>query len=433
MSDWDDNQETAITPGEPTRRRRVPPRRNDDELTIAKPGGITLITVIVGLIGLGVVAVGAASFLVPLPPKVIVRQAVDVQAAQQEPQVQVGQEQPPQQQPRLADRPELIRVAPHPILALPVANGDEALLDAELIYRSPQKWSMSVAVSPDGKRIAFAGQFDRFVMDLATREAVRLPVETGSVSCFSGDGSVVGIVSGFDAIFATAEGEPLGTVRAGEQIMNLGLSRDGKRCVTGLFGNPVIGQDGNPVQKAGIGKWENCRALVWDTRTAEKIATAKADDPIWASAFSEDGSVLTNGLDGLRRFDAKSGEQTEHAVHGIQPAGFSAGGRFLAGTPLMKLHDLAVWDVGQKQLVKTVKTPGQILHRFALSRDGRTAIVSGRNTKVVNGEGSTSLWDITAGKMLRQTPFPCHYVSISDDGAVAVFGDDEGRIWRWTK
>ena len=174
-----------------------------------------------------------------------------------------------------------------------------------LTLKGYTRWSISVAVSPDGKRIVSGG--DKTVkvweadtgQDLLTLAGHSEPVNSvalssdgkrivsGSGGSFTSAGSLPGVVKVWDS----ATGQNLLTL-AGHRgwVTGVAISRDGKRIVSGSWDNTV---------------------KVWDADTGLNLLTLNGHTGIVTSvAMSPDGKRIVSGSwdKTLRVWDAHTGQ-----------------------------------------------------------------------------------------------------------------------------
>jgi WD40 repeat protein len=292
-------------------------------------------------------------------------------------------------------------------------------------FRKHTHGLMSVAISPDSKRIASGGQDGTvLVWDATTGENTRTLSEITTV------------------------------------VLTVAFSPDGMRLA-------AIGVDNDEARPFVL--------RVWDDQTGQTVFTHREPQEILAFAFSPDGRWLALGMeDGtVKLADARTGQDISivdkrHRTVLQSPAGvaFRPGGRHLAslgseGTVVVRdvsplypwlpaqalcpqaagsapLHlaaavQLAVWsETGRPHPVFTLGSREQPLSSVAYSPNGDRLVTA-------SADGQLTLWEAETGNQIRTVRGPVsgehysgeNYAVFSPDGrwVVAVSADCAVRVW----
>ncbi len=320
----------------------------------------------------------------------------------------------------------------------------------------------SVAFSPDGGRLAYAGTGGtvRLRDPTSGKQLAVLEGHTGEVECvaFSPDGGRLAS-GGLDKTVR------LWDVASGKQLAVMGGHMD---VVTSVAFSP----DGGRLASAS---WDETVRL-WDAASGKQLVVLKGHTVpietghVYSVAFSPDGGRLASG--GWNQivylWDAASGKQLaglEGHTGCVNSVAFSPDGRRLAsGSRDETVH---LWDAASGKQLAVLEGHKGTVFSVAFSPDGgRLAsaaseqtvrlwdAVSGKQLAVLEGhtgdvrsvafgpdggrlasgggDGTVRLWDAVVGmrRAVSEMPIPLQTVAFSPDGARTVWvGVDMVRLW----
>jgi WD40 repeat protein len=296
----------------------------------------------------------------------------------------------------------------------------------------------SLALSPDGSRVASAGGTALCLWDVRTGKLIRQEREEHGISCvaFAPDGKTLAYVShasvGAPVLLTFLDagaGRQLRrfTANAAEPYGDqcLAFAPDGQRLATGAFhgyvrlwrtdtgallhrldrhGNRVFGVAFSPDGKTLASAGEDKTVRLWDVATGQERLKIAGTELAFSVAFAHDGKTLAWG-DGdsvlhlvdpgsgreLRQFREKPGRFRGEGIPGLA---FSPDDRVLFSVHGFWDGTIRLWDVATGKEIRRLSGNRADGYAFALSADGRTAALGGENRTV-------RLWDVPSGKPLH--------------------------------
>jgi WD40 repeat protein/serine/threonine protein kinase len=273
----------------------------------------------------------------------------------------------------------------------------------------------SVAVSPDGERVASSSQDGIIkIWDAKTAQELRsIPAHKDHVRsiAFSPDGQWLAsgswdkTVKVWDA--QTGRGRYTLTGHQGE-VWSVAFSPDGKLLASAGGNGQVCGE-----------------LKLWDTITGQEVRSFRGHtDTVSGVVFSPGGQRLASGAAGtdktVRLWDVQTGQELlrfrDHQ-QGVMGVAFSPDGRLLAscGSERNGLGELKVWDADTGQVIRDLHhTRG--VWCVAFSPDGRR-LASGSFDQTVK------LWDVASGQ--EALTLPGHFESVRS----LVFSPDGHRLF----
>jgi WD40 repeat protein len=266
--------------------------------------------------------------------------------------------------------------------ALRLDRGDPAREEAHrtrlaaVLRRCPrlvQAWfdnsAVAPSISPDGRRVLLVRRKVARAWDVASGEALSLPMEHADVverAAFSPDGSRVVTTSadGTARVWEAATGKPVTAALPHDKVKWAAFSPDGGRLAT-----------------AGADRF----ARVWDAATGKPLAGPLAHDlPVLFAAFSRDGKRLVT----------------------------------CGGVPDPRKGEIQVWDLDASKPSSQALARGVVIRWAHLTADGKHVVAAG-------GRQMAHLWPLTAARP-PDTP-SASGVRLDPDGAV---GPDPTRVLR---
>jgi WD40 repeat protein/serine/threonine protein kinase len=278
------------------------------------------------------------------------------------------------------------------------------------------EWVVSVAFSPDGRRLASAsGNRAVRVWDVATgQETFAIKGEKGDVA----------------AVALSADGRRLASANS-DGTIHLWDTTTGQEVRT--LKGPIRGSAGLAFSPDGqrLAASEDQTLGVWDTATGQQVLTLKEPtSQLAAVAFSPDGRQLATASWNhmVRIWDAATGKEARLLTGHTGPVramAYSPDGRRLASAG--RDQSVRLWDPATGQAVLTLQGHTGTVHSVAFSPDGRRLASAGQDQTV-------RVWDAATGQetaTLRGHTSDVNAVAFSPDGwrLASAGGDPSVKVW----
>jgi WD40 repeat protein/serine/threonine protein kinase len=280
----------------------------------------------------------------------------------------------------------------------------DALSGRELLVKDITNAIMALALSPDDKRLAVAGQTsDVQILDAGTGELVTIcPADAARrvQLKFSPDGkrlAAFGHESGLE-LWDTDTGQRFRTFKGHDDyVMDFAFSPDSARIAS-------AGWDG--------------RVKVWDVISDRDVIPIPALVKSAMNPLSTDGRIALTGMNEstIHLWNAETGEPLGEPIkleHKAVNFDFTADGKRLALTDEDK--NVTIWNVSTSKMVRGFKHDGPAGRLgTALSPDGKWFACKGPG-------GGLKVWDVDKGADLRTFP-------VLHDASSFLFSPDNARL-----
>jgi WD40 repeat protein len=288
---------------------------------------------------------------------------------------------------------------------------------------------MGLAFAPDGKALA-SGATDRTVRlwrldgtgpGGARPNYLTLPTGDEALSVLGGrvawspDGRLLALPHSDDVCLREAATGKVARVLAGAKgCCAVAFSPDGKLVAAG---DNYSGTSSNP----------QGRVLLWEAATSRLVRTFAGHGNIVRSvAFSPDGKRLASGSDGVRVWDVDSGRQVRRfptRTYFIDALAFTPDGRALVAGG----DEAVAWDLAGGRELRRFGGEHRQVPGVALSPDGRLLATTG-------DDGVVRLWDFAAGTELAALAGHvgrAHAVAFSPDGKTLASAGRDTTVLLW--
>jgi WD40 repeat protein/DNA-binding SARP family transcriptional activator/energy-coupling factor transporter ATP-binding protein EcfA2 len=282
----------------------------------------------------------------------------------------------------------------------------------------------AVAYSPDGTRLATAGEHGVAVWDVATGREL-LSIHEGSsrihAVAYSPDGSQLATRSDDGTAL-------IWNARTGRRLLSL-AERNGANSF-GSFGGVAFSPDGHylAADDADTG------VEIWDLRSARVIRTLKSSAILCGIAWSPTGAEVGAGDCGnfyqrarARVWAVDGGRPvatTQPEASAVIALAFNRNGRRIATTSLGGTASISDLRTGSRLTLHG--HTGEVV-TIAYSRDGRLVATGGT-------DGTARIWDAVAGRALltlQAGPAPVDAVAFAPDGKSLATASADGRVRVW--
>jgi RNA polymerase sigma factor (sigma-70 family) len=286
----------------------------------------------------------------------------------------------------------------------------------------------AIVFTPDGKTQAVASHDDATLWDTTTwKEIRRIPEKYVYSLAISPDGARLATGVGGDTVrvWETATGKEKAACKGRHQgrIWAVAFSPDGKLVAGGSEGSSIqlwdaasgaartpadgpeswvcfarFSADGRSVLSASLDGW----VRRWDIATAKPTSAFRVGDYSGSHALSPDGRMLATGKDkAIYLWNAATGEELRHFGQHEHWTGhllFSPRGDHIVSVGARE-RVVRFWDVASGEQRLTIRAPhSNQPHCLAFSGDGTILATGGEYDALI------CLWDATSGKLIRRLP-----------------------------
>jgi WD40 repeat protein len=340
------------------------------------------------------------------------------------------------------------------VKVLDVETWQPILILEEEIARGPagpiREWIKSVALSSDGKRLAYASEERVRVRDVQTgREIlsikVNLPLKSRDICvCFSPDGKR--LAAGFGPReFAPGELRVWDAMTGQELVSVVGDVEEGLYLGGGFLSNVTFSPDGKRIVGTCFGKM----IKVWDADKGNLVLSLNGQigevySEVYSVDFSPDGKRLATGCGGdrtnvdgsksklgeVQMWDVQSNQETPtfkgHAGE-VTSVCFSPDGKYLASGAIVRFEEgvagvVKVWGVPSGQETLTLKEDElRCNSMYSTAVTDVCFTPDGKRLAWAGAKRTVKVWDVEKGREVPLEELPplerdAGYVALSPDG-----------------